>query len=177
MSRRTNPTLIGLKIRNRKAIEQFLAFFEQMGAEVSEYMGATIFAAPDMGDGPVAEAAITDDYLLFGIGPTALVRPTLQRMGGRETGFAGVEGVRDAVAPLPKEGVGLVVANYGKTIANSLNVLKALASLTDEMAMLAKFPIPSAAVLEKHLGWSAGVLLFEPGVGLIADSNWRFKTQ
>lgn len=178
MSGTSNPTLIGLKIRNRKAIEQFLTFFEQMGAEVSEYMGATIFAAPDMGgEGPLAEAAITDDYLLFGVGPTALVRPTLQRMGGREAGFAGVEGVRDAVATLPKEGVGLVVANYGKQVANSLNVLKAMASLTDEMAMLAQFPIPSTAVLEKHLGWSAGVLLFEPGIGLIADSNWRFKTQ
>ena len=97
----------------------------------------------------------------------------------KKAGFGAIEGVRDAMKPLPKEGVGLVITNYGKNIANSLNAMKMLAQVAGEevpmLPMLAKLQVPSAAVLEKYLGWGAGVMLYQPGVGLIFDSNWRFK--
>ena len=39
-------TLFGIQIRNRRPIEQMLAFLEGMGAEVSNYGGAKIFSPP-----------------------------------------------------------------------------------------------------------------------------------
>ena len=170
------PMLFGIKIKNRKTIETFLEYFENQGAMVSEYLGATIVSGPTLGgDQPMFEVAITDTHLLMGAGGTPIVRQVLQRMGGQERGFAGAEGVRDAIQDLPREGVGLVVYNYGKALATGLNAMKMAMILARRAEDLARFKIPSATVLEKYLGHAGAVLLFEPGNGVIFDSNFRFK--
>jgi len=173
-----NSTLIGVKIRSRKAIEQFMEVAERFGAEVTEYMGATIFSAPSLNEdkGLVAEAAITDNYVLFGLGNTSLVRPTLQRMGGQGSGFGGIKGVRRAVESLPKEGVGLAISNYGKAVSSQLNLVKALMKLVGKRAPdLAKLSVPSSTIFEKYMGYGAGMITMEPGVGLVSESFWQLK--
>jgi len=170
------PILFGVRIRNRKPIEQMIEVQEGMGAQVTEYLGATIVSPPTFSeDQPIMEFAVTDTHVLFGMSMNSIVRRTLQRMGGRESGFAGQEGVRDAVAGLPREGVGLFVYDYGRAIATGLNVLKVATAVTDRVDILAKIPIPSASVLEKYLGHAAAVMTFEPGVGVIFDSSFRFR--
>ncbi|MBN2490525.1 MAG: hypothetical protein JXQ29_06730 [Planctomycetes bacterium] len=170
------PMLFGVRIRNRKPIEQMIEVWESMGAQVTEYLGATMISPPTFSeDQPIMEFAVTDTHVLFGLSMNAIVRRTLQRMGGREPGLANEEGVRDAVAGLPREGVGLIVYNYGKALATGLNVLKVATALSSRVETLARFPIPSASVLEKYLGHAAAVINFEPGRGVILDSSFRFK--
>ncbi|MBN2490275.1 MAG: hypothetical protein JXQ29_05445 [Planctomycetes bacterium] len=172
-----SPLLFGIALRNRKPIEQLFELAESQGAEVSEYMGATILTGPSFSEeGPVLEAAVTEGYFLFGMGPSSIVRPTLQRMGGREAGFGGTEGVRNAVARLPREGAGLFVTNMGKSLANSINVMQLILNLGGaDVADLASIPVPSAALFEKYFGYTAGVLTFTAGVGLVLDSYWQFN--
>jgi len=173
-----NSTLMGVRIRNRKAIEQFMEIAEQFGFEATEYMGATIFRAPGMNgdEGPVAEAAITDNYVLLGLGTTSVVRPTLQRMGGQDSGFAGIKGVRRALENLPREGVGLAVSNYGRAISSQLNMVKAMVKVFGAKATdLANLSVPSSTIFEKYCGYGAGMITMEPGVGLVSESFWELK--
>ena len=171
------PTLIGFPIKNRRTLERFFEIFETAEAEVTEYKGATIYSAPSFdGEDPMVEAAITDRYVLVAFGGgKSLVRSALQRMGGNETGFAGLEAVRNAIAGLPREGVGLAVTNYGKSLSYQLNMMKTLATLFPDVRILAKFPMPSSAVVEKYIGYGADIVTFQPGVGLMSESRWQFK--
>ncbi len=170
------PILLGVRIKNRETIESLLEYFEGMGAELTEYMGATILSAPTYDENqPVMDLAITDTHVLMGIGTTSIVRQILQRMGGQERGLGSLEGVRDCVEGLPREGEGLVVYNYGKMLSVSLNAMKVMMLLTKRAAMLARFPVPSSEIFEKYFGYAAGVMSFETGVGLIFDLNLRFN--
>ena len=175
------PALWAVKIRNRAAVEKFIEFYEGMGATVTEYLGATILSGPDRGaDDPIQvvwEFAITDTHVLIGVGPTSVIRPVLQRMGGREAGFAGVEGVRDALQGMPREGFGLLVYNYGKALAQSLNVMKLIVAASPRAETLARFPVPSAQVLEKYLGYAAGVMNYEPGTGIVIDTTFKLRKE
>lgn len=169
-------SMFGIKIRNRAPIAQMLEFMEGMGAEVTDYAGAKIYAPPRVDDDmPATDVAITDNYVLASIGTTSMVRPILQRMGGREPGLGAVQGVRDALESLPREGFGLWVVNYGKNIASTLNMVKLLSNLFDAPEQLAKMRIPSASIFEKYFGYSGGVLSFKPGQGVLIDSNFLMK--
>ena len=169
-------TLLGIQIRNRKPIERMLEFLEGMGAEVSNYGGAKIFSPPTMDDDmPVTDLAITDNYVLAGIGQTSIVRPMLQRMGGQEPGLGAKQGVRDALATLPREGFGLWVVNYGKNISSSLNVMKMFMTVLDAPEDLAKIPLPSSSIFEKYFGYSGGVMSFKAGRGVLIDTNFLMK--
>jgi len=169
------PMLFAVRIRDRKVFETFLSVIEERGAEVTEYLGATIVSGPTYGDDqPLIELAITDTHVFFGMGTTSIVRQVLQRMGGRESGFAGHAGVRDVLDGLPREGIGLLVYNYGKAIATGINVMKTAMAFTKRAEVLAKLKLPSSEVLERYLGYAASVATFEPGTGLILDTTFRF---
>jgi len=169
------PMLIGVRIRDRKTFESFLSVIEEQGAEVTEYLGATIISGPTYSeDQPIVELAVTDTHVLFGLGMTSIVRQVLQRMGGRERGFAGQAGVRDVLDGLPREGIGLLVYNYGKAIATGINAMKTAMAFTKRAEVLAKLKLPSTEVLEKYLGYAASVATYEPGTGLILDTTFRF---
>ena len=170
------PILIGVRIKNRKTIESLMDYFESMGAELTEYMGATILSAPQYDESqPAMDLAITDTHVLMGVGTTSIVRQVLQRMGGQDKGLGSLKGVRECVEGLPREGEGLVVYNYGKMLSVSLNFMKVAMMFTKRAEILARFPLPSAEVFEKYFGYAAGVMTFETGVGLIFDLNLRFK--
>ena len=170
------PMLLGVKVRNRQILEQFIEYFEGMGSSVTEYLGATIMTGPTFdGVNPVFEFAITDTHILYSMGGGNMIRQVLQSMGGQSRGFGGQEGVRDAVKELPREGAALIVYNYGRALATGLNFLKLATRMTERVDILAKLSIPSAAVLEKYLGFAATVVAFEPGTGIVADTTFRMR--